>query len=91
MRKVFYGEPHIGVLEKRIALVAVQIERRGDDRLGAHNLAHPSRKLRLWTRDMTCGHRAVDTEVDAVERPFGLELSDHCADEGFKGVLRYPT
>ena len=34
---------------------------------------------------------ALQAEIDAVERPLGLDLADHLADQGFIGVLGNPS
>src|SRR5713226_3969630 len=68
MRKIFYGERHVGVSEKRVILIAVQIEGRGDEYVGADRFPYPARQFGLGARHAAYRHRPVQAEIDTLER-----------------------
>ena len=91
MREIFDGKAHVGVLEELVVLIAVQIEGRGDNGLRSHHLARPARQLRLRPQHAAHRHRAVDAEIDAVERAGGLQSLDHLAGERLEGLFGHPA
>src|SRR5712672_1584392 len=91
VRKIFYGKRHVGVSEKRVILIAVEIEGRGDDYAWADRLAYPACQFGLGARHAPYRHRPMQAEIDALERRAGVDLGNHPADEGFIGVLGDPS
>ena len=66
----------------------MQVEGRGDHGFRSDRRAHPPRQLGLGPRHAAHRHGAMQREIDAVERTFGLQAFDHLAGERLE---RFPV
>ena len=91
VREVLHAECQVGGLQELFVLVAVRIERRGQDGGLAHDLAHPSRDVGLRPLDAAHRHGPVQCHVHAIERAALGQVVEHDAEEVFVGFVRDPA
>ena len=80
------GDEAVGMLDHRARDVGVQVEARDDGNAGADDLAHAREQLALAVVEMLGDHRAVQVEVDAVDRPGLRSRASHLADDALVRV-----
>jgi hypothetical protein len=69
----------------------MQVEGRGDHRFRPDRRAHPPRQFGFGPRHTADRHRAMQREIDAVERTFGLQPFDHLSGQRLEGFLGDPA
>ena len=66
----------------------MQVEARDDGHARTDDLAHAREQLAFAIVEMFGDHRAVQVEIDAVDRPQRGQAREHVADDSLEGIAR---
>ncbi len=76
------------MLEHRAGHVGVQVEAGDDRHAGTDNLAHARQQFALAVVEVLADHRAMQVEIDAIDRSGPVQPVDQVADDALVRVAR---